>query len=47
MRTGIATLSLSGGLVDKGRRAQLTEALRGFTFASGFGRTLEKLLDLP
>ncbi|MFP5417131.1 MAG: DEAD/DEAH box helicase [Actinomycetes bacterium] len=34
----------SGGLVDKERRAQLSSALKGFTFAAGFGKTLDKLL---
>ena len=35
---------LSSGIVDKSRRAELTEALRGFRFAGGFGQTLSKLL---
>ncbi|WP_040157944.1 DEAD/DEAH box helicase [Nigerium massiliense] len=35
---------LSSGIVDKSRRAALNEALRGFTFAGGFGQTLSKLL---
>lgn len=35
---------LSAGLVDKQRRAELTDALRGFRFANGFGRTLSTLL---
>lgn len=35
---------LSQGVVDKSRRAEIVEALRGFRFAPGFGKSLEKLL---
>lgn len=35
---------LSQGIPDAARRAGITDALRGFGFGSGFGRTLEKLL---
>ncbi|MFT3875180.1 MAG: DUF3516 domain-containing protein [Propioniciclava sp.] len=35
---------LSQGIVDASRRKQISEALRGFAFTSGFGKTLEKLL---
>ncbi|MDO5533758.1 MAG: DUF3516 domain-containing protein [Propionibacteriaceae bacterium] len=35
---------LSQGVTDADRRAELAEALKGFTFATGFGQTLAKLL---
>ncbi len=35
---------LSQGVVDATRRKQISEALRGFAFTAGFGKTLEKLL---
>jgi superfamily II RNA helicase len=35
---------LSSGIVDRQHRAALVEALRGFRFAGGFGKTLSKLL---
>lgn len=35
---------LSQGIPDASRRAELTDALRGFAFAGGFGTTLQKLL---
>lgn len=35
---------LSSGLADRSHRQALAEALRGFRFSSGFGRTLVKLL---
>lgn len=35
---------LSQGVLKKANRADLNEALRGFKFSGGFGKTLEKLL---
>jgi hypothetical protein len=35
---------LSGGLIDRSHRRELVEAMQGFGFASGFGKTLSKLL---
>nr|WP_300143637.1 DEAD/DEAH box helicase [Propionicimonas sp.] len=35
---------LSSGIVDRSHRAELVEALRGFRFSGGFGRTLSTLL---
>ena len=35
---------LSSGIVDRSRRRELTEALAGFRFSSGFGKTLSTLL---
>ena len=35
---------LSSGIVDRSRRAELVDALRGFRFAGGFGKTLSTLL---
>lgn len=35
---------LSSGIVDRGHRRELVEALQGFRFAGGFGKTLSTLL---
>ncbi len=35
---------LSSGIADRSKRRELTEALRGFRFAGGFGKTLSALL---
>ena len=35
---------LSSGIIDRSHRAELVDALRGFRFAGGFGRTLSTLL---
>jgi hypothetical protein len=35
---------LSSGIVDKSHRRELVEAMQGFRFAGGFGKTLSKLL---
>ncbi len=40
-----ATSLLSSGLIDRTHRRALVEAMAGFGFASGFGRTLAKLLN--
>lgn len=35
---------LSSGIIDRSHRSELNEALRGFRFSGGFGRTLSTLL---
>jgi hypothetical protein len=35
---------LSSGIIDKSHRRELVEAMQGFRFAGGFGKTLAKLL---
>jgi hypothetical protein len=35
---------LSGGFADRSHRRELVEAMQGFRFANGFGKTLSKLL---
>ncbi len=36
---------LSSGLIDRTQRRELVEAMQGFRFAGGFGKTLAKLLN--
>ncbi len=40
-----AQAMLSSGLIDRSHRRELVEAMQGFRFAGGFGKTLAKLLN--